>query len=380
MASSSTAPDRLVRGNGPEPDSLDPQRARNVESANVLRDLYEGLTIVGPDGAPAPGVARAWSVSPDGLRWTFVLRPEARWSNGDPVTAHDFVFGWRTLLDPRTASEYAFIAFGIRNAEAVNAGRLPVQALGVRAADARTLEVLDEHEALVAPERLGEAQLDALAINGFTTAAWEHALPLREALLEVAPLLEGVLVAGHNVGFDWAFLEAGFRRAGLALPNVDYHRLDTASLAWPLVVTGELPSMSLEPLAKLLGLERPHPHRALADARCSLEVARRLVERGVPRAVAAVVAKPSPKESRPAREAQPAKASGGSGSVRIAVSPWGNVEVNGTPVGTTPPLNELTLPEGKHQIVIRNADFPPYSATISVAPGQAVNLKHKFGS
>jgi len=92
------------------------------------------------------------------------------------------------------------------------------------------------------------------------------------------------------------------------------------------------------------------------------------------------VAKPSPKETRPAREAQPAKASGGSGSVRIAVSPWGNVEVNGTPVGTTPPLNELTLPEGKHQIVIRNADFPPYSVTISVAPGQAVNLKHKFGS
>ncbi|TXC65744.1 PEGA domain-containing protein [Piscinibacter aquaticus] len=66
--------------------------------------------------------------------------------------------------------------------------------------------------------------------------------------------------------------------------------------------------------------------------------------------------------------------------MRIAVSPWGNVEVNGTSVGTTPPLNELTLPEGRHQIVIRNADFPPYSATISVAPGQPVNLKHKFGS
>jgi DNA polymerase III epsilon subunit-like protein len=145
--------------------------------------------------------------------------------------------------------------------------------------DARTLEVLDEHEALVAPERLDEAQLDALAINGFTKAAWEHALPLREALLEVAPLLEGALVAGHNVGFDWAFLEAGFRRAGLALPNVDYHRLDTASLAWPLVVTGELPSMSLDPLATCSGSSARRPHRALADARCSLEVARRLVER-----------------------------------------------------------------------------------------------------
>ncbi|MFT3956200.1 MAG: serine/threonine-protein kinase [Piscinibacter sp.] len=96
-------------------------------------------------------------------------------------------------------------------------------------------------------------------------------------------------------------------------------------------------------------------------------------------------AKPPPPKAaapaRPPREARPAATAGaGSGSVRIAVSPWGNIEVNGTPVGTTPPLNELTLPEGKHQIVIRNADFPPYSATISVAPGQPVNLKHKFGS
>jgi serine/threonine-protein kinase len=96
-------------------------------------------------------------------------------------------------------------------------------------------------------------------------------------------------------------------------------------------------------------------------------------------------AKPVAKESRPVRESKPAPAAAtgtgtGTGSVRIAVSPWGNVEVNGTSVGITPPLNELTLPEGRHQIVIRNADFPPYSATISVAPGQPVNLKHKFGS
>jgi serine/threonine-protein kinase len=92
-------------------------------------------------------------------------------------------------------------------------------------------------------------------------------------------------------------------------------------------------------------------------------------------------AKPAAKPSRAPREARGAvTAGGGSGSVRIAISPWGQVEVNGTPMGTTPPLNELTLPEGRHQIVIRNADFPPYSATISVAPGQPVNLKHKFGS
>ena len=68
------------------------------------------------------------------------------------------------------------------------------------------------------------------------------------------------------------------------------------------------------------------------------------------------------------------------GVVRLAVSPWGQVEVDGAPAGTAPPLNELTLPEGRHQITIRNEDFPPYSASINVAPGQAVSVKHKFGS
>ena len=76
-------------------------------------------------------------------------------------------------------------------------------------------------------------------------------------------------------------------------------------------------------------------------------------------AAAAKAAAAKPAQTRPGARGAAAKASGGSGSVRIAVSPWGNVEVNGTPVGTTPPLNELTLPEGKHQIVIRNADFRP---------------------
>ncbi|MFP2958470.1 exonuclease domain-containing protein [Myxococcus sp. 1LA] len=171
------------------------------------------------------------------------------------------------------------VAFVDLETTGLDPSRHDIVEIGVVRVDPRTLEVIDEYETRVAPERLGEAELEALAINGFSTAAWERALPLREALLEVAPLLDGALIAGHNVGFDWAFLDAGFRRAGLALPNVDYHRLDTASLAWPLVVTGELPSTSLDPLAKLLGLERPHPHRALADARCALEVARRLVER-----------------------------------------------------------------------------------------------------
>lgn len=107
-----------------------------------------------------------------------------------------------------------------------------------------------------------------------------------------------------------------------------------------------------------------------------------------PRAVAAAQPpKESPREAR-AREVREREARAAAatpavvafGTVRIAVSPWGNVEVDGTAVGTTPPLNELTLPEGRHQITVRNADFPPYSASVNVVPGQPVTLRHRFGS
>jgi serine/threonine-protein kinase len=83
---------------------------------------------------------------------------------------------------------------------------------------------------------------------------------------------------------------------------------------------------------------------------------------------------------REAKAAANAAAPAPTGTVRIAVSPWGQVEVNGSSAGTTPPLNELTLPEGKHQITVRNTDFPPYSVSVTVSPGQPVTVKHKFGS
>jgi len=171
------------------------------------------------------------------------------------------------------------LAFVDLETTGLDPSRHDIVEVAVLRVDARTLDVLAEHHTLVAPERLDDAQPEALAICGFSKAAWTSAVSLREALLAVAPLLEGALVAGHNVGFDWAFLEAGYRRAGLALPRVDYHRLDTASLAWPLVASGELPSLSLDSVATFFGLDRPRPHRALSDARCSLEIARRLSER-----------------------------------------------------------------------------------------------------
>ena len=89
------------------------------------------------------------------------------------------------------------------------------------------------------------------------------------------------------------------------------------------------------------------------------------------------------RRAREAREREAARKPIGpiaSGQVRIGVSPWGQVEVDGTPVGTSPPLNEVTLSEGKHHITIRNEDFPPYSATINVTASQPVTIKHKFGT
>ena len=131
----------LRRGNGPEPDSLDPQRARTESSLNVIRDVFEGLTAVGGDGKPVPAAAESWSVSADGREYRFRLREGLRWSNGDPLTAADFVAGMRRLVDPATASQYAQILEPVVNASAIVRGERPPTELGVDAPDARTVVV-----------------------------------------------------------------------------------------------------------------------------------------------------------------------------------------------------------------------------------------------
>ncbi|NOJ86848.1 3'-5' exonuclease, partial [Myxococcus xanthus] len=161
----------------------------------------------------------------------------------------------------------------------LDASQHEVLEVAVLRVDARSLQVLAEYEARVQPTRLADAQPEALAVCGYSDEDWQDALPLPEVLATVTPLLASTLVAGHNTGFDWGFLAEGYRRSGLPLPGVDYHRLDTASLAWPLLATGEVESLSLNALAKRFGLHRPTPHRAMADARCALEVARCLAVR-----------------------------------------------------------------------------------------------------
>jgi oligopeptide transport system substrate-binding protein len=131
----------LKRGNGAEPFTLDPHRAVSLPSVNILRDLFEGLVGTAPDGSPEPGVAERWETSADGLNWRFELRESARWSNGEPVTAEDFVAGLRRALDPATESPSAGLLAPILNARSVMTRRLPPEALGVEALDAHTLVI-----------------------------------------------------------------------------------------------------------------------------------------------------------------------------------------------------------------------------------------------
>ena len=129
------------RGNGSEPDTLDPHRSEETSAAEVLRDLYEGLTTEDIDSNTVPGQAERWEVSDEGKTYTFYLRDNAKWSNGDPVVAEDFVAGMTRTVDPKTISSYAQILDMIVNAPEVRQGKLPIEELGVKALSDKVFEV-----------------------------------------------------------------------------------------------------------------------------------------------------------------------------------------------------------------------------------------------
>ena len=133
----------LHLGNGSEPRDLDPHVVVSYNDFNIVVALFEGLAAIDETTSrPIPAVAERWETSADGLVWRFYLRTGARWSNGDPLTAHDFVFGFHRALSPKLASEYAYALFPIRNARVFNAGQLAdFSQVGVRARDDHTLEI-----------------------------------------------------------------------------------------------------------------------------------------------------------------------------------------------------------------------------------------------
>ncbi|MEG1311911.1 MAG: ABC transporter substrate-binding protein [Romboutsia sp.] len=121
--------------------SLDPSKATDAESSIILSNSMEALTRVDEQGNAVPGMAEKWSTSEDGLTWTFNLRKGAKWSNGTEVTAKDFEYSWKRTLDPKTASEYAWILYDIEGAEDANLKNGSLDKVGVTAIDDYTLEV-----------------------------------------------------------------------------------------------------------------------------------------------------------------------------------------------------------------------------------------------
>ncbi len=134
----------LLFGNQSEPETLDPAKATGVWETRIIGQLSEGLTRRGADGRVVPAIARSWTVSADGLVWTFKLR-DTKWSDGAPLTAEDFVYGLRRTLAPRTASLSAFMLYPIRNGRQVASGTSPIEALGVEAPAPDILVIRLEH-------------------------------------------------------------------------------------------------------------------------------------------------------------------------------------------------------------------------------------------
>ncbi|WP_047981149.1 peptide ABC transporter substrate-binding protein [Ornithinibacillus contaminans] len=137
-----TADGKVLRlNNGIEPTSLDPSIGFDAVSWDPLNNLMEGLTRLDQEHRAGPGAAEKWDISDDGLIYTFYLREDATWSNGDPVVAEDFVYAWKYMLDPETASPAAFLGYFIEGAEAYNSGEGTADDVAVRAVDDKTLEV-----------------------------------------------------------------------------------------------------------------------------------------------------------------------------------------------------------------------------------------------
>ena len=152
---SASAETVLRRGIAAEPGTLDPQSGDSIYQLHIDADLFEGLTAVAPGGSIVPGQAERWTVSPDGLVWSFTLRPGLAWSNGTALTSQDFVYSFRRLVDPANGFRAAFLAEAIRGASALIGRRETDPArLGVEAPDPRTVRITLETPNLALPEIL----------------------------------------------------------------------------------------------------------------------------------------------------------------------------------------------------------------------------------
>jgi oligopeptide transport system substrate-binding protein len=238
------------------PRTLDPSLLTDLYGQCLTDDLFEGLTILGPDGRMLPGVASSWETTADGKQWVFHLRPEARWSNGDPVTAADFLYAWHRTLDPKTGSEYAQALAPIAGALAIATGKAPQDTLGVSAPDPHTIRIT-----------LGFPTPYLLALLGDSFMQPEHRATIERYgddwtrpghLVSNGPFVLRELIIGDRITL--AKNEHYWNAAAIHLTRVVYFPLDQAAqvsryLAGDIQFADEFPGEQFRYLKDLLGAQ-----------------------------------------------------------------------------------------------------------------------------
>ena len=253
----------LYFGNGSEPRDLDPHVVVSFNDFNIVLALFEGLTGIDErTSQPIPALAERWTTSTDGLVWQFHLRPGAHWSNGDALTARDFVFGIRRALAPKLASEYAYVLYPIRNAEAYNAGRLTdFSQVGVRAIDDQTLEVtvarptpyLAAAATLPAWFPLHQASIEKLGPYDDRAVPWTRP----ENMVCSGPFLLKEWSPGNRIVVERNpnYWDARHVR----LHRMVFYPIENASTQEAAVRAGQLHLTSDVPLSKIAAYRRDHP-------------------------------------------------------------------------------------------------------------------------
>ncbi len=253
----------LVMLNGAEPESLDPAVITGQPEGRIVNALFEGLTTFDRQGHPIPGVAESWTVSPDAKTYLFKLRADAKWSDGTPVTARDFVASWRRTLTPETAASYNYQLFYVKNAKAFADGKLTDFAqVGVRALDDRTLEVTLENPTPFFLSLCATPPLEPVPLRAIERHGDDWIKPGR-IVSNGAYILEDWRINDHvrlrKNPFYWD-------RARIALEVVDVLPISKANVAYNFYASGEADlslDKGLAPTALLDDLKkRPDFHAA----------------------------------------------------------------------------------------------------------------------
>ncbi|HXC55043.1 MAG TPA: peptide ABC transporter substrate-binding protein [Rhizomicrobium sp.] len=249
------APDYLVRGNGAEIKSLDPHYIDGNWEANVVGDMLVGLTTDAPNGEPMPGAATSWETSPDGKSWIFHLRDHV-WSDGQPVTAEDFVYAWRRILEPARGAPYAYYLWLVKNAQAISAGKLPTSALGVTAKDDKTLVVQLEHPAPYMLEYLLHQAVFPVPRHVVMAKGNDWARP--ENYVANGPYLPKEWVPNDHITLvkNPRFYDA----ANVRLQTIIYKPTSDTLAALKAIRAGELDTQNLVPGAEISWMRSHIPH------------------------------------------------------------------------------------------------------------------------